>query len=523
MKRKPMISNLQVKENSLRTLCCLLAIKAGVLLIVILFANIGLGPDEAQYWTWSQKLAFGYYSKPPGIAWQIWLGTQFFDNTEMGVRFGSLLIGTALPLSIFFIGRSLKFKESLAFWAALVFALSPLGIMATFLAITDVGMVFCWSMAVLSVVDHLSRRDSPNYLMIGFWVALGALFKWVMYEFWLAVFVIAAFNPLWRSRKLFLGMILSLGGLLPSLVWNSQHGWPTFRHVGSTIWSREEVDVGTTELIKGNALEFLGAQAILFSPILFFLLLIGGGYLWRTRKKIAPNILFCGVLTFGLLGIYFILSVFKKMQGNWVDFAYPTAAVLTAWFAWEQRKARGWMVAGTLCSVLLCSFVFFIPTVQQNGWMNIPYKLNAFRHNVGWNELRNRLRSLDYDPTKDFLFADKYQMTSILSFYGPGQKRAYFLNLHRIRNNQFTYWPGLSEEQVGNQGFFVVAENWLLTDERWILLENNYKKELSPYFSEVHSMGIYPLFYVDGLAVKGALIFKCIQYNGQEAASSLLF
>jgi len=27
--------------------------------------------DEAQYWFWSQNLDFGYYSKPPMIAWFI--------------------------------------------------------------------------------------------------------------------------------------------------------------------------------------------------------------------------------------------------------------------------------------------------------------------------------------------------------------------------------------------------------------------------------------------------------------------
>ena len=31
----------------------------------------GLNPDEAQYWFWSRDFAFGYYSKPPMIAWVI--------------------------------------------------------------------------------------------------------------------------------------------------------------------------------------------------------------------------------------------------------------------------------------------------------------------------------------------------------------------------------------------------------------------------------------------------------------------
>ena len=30
-----------------------------------------LYPDEAQYWLWSRTLDFGYFSKPPMVAWTI--------------------------------------------------------------------------------------------------------------------------------------------------------------------------------------------------------------------------------------------------------------------------------------------------------------------------------------------------------------------------------------------------------------------------------------------------------------------
>ncbi len=46
-------------------LCCVLLLKAAAIIGVILYAGIGLGPDEAQYWTWSRNLAWGYYSQTP--------------------------------------------------------------------------------------------------------------------------------------------------------------------------------------------------------------------------------------------------------------------------------------------------------------------------------------------------------------------------------------------------------------------------------------------------------------------------
>ncbi|MDD3837175.1 MAG: 4-amino-4-deoxy-L-arabinose transferase, partial [Phenylobacterium sp.] len=41
-------------------------------LMVLFDSPLELYPDEAQYWLWSRTLDFGYFSKPPVVAWTIW-------------------------------------------------------------------------------------------------------------------------------------------------------------------------------------------------------------------------------------------------------------------------------------------------------------------------------------------------------------------------------------------------------------------------------------------------------------------
>src|SRR5262245_37489018 len=94
--------------NGFTLLFSLLCVKAVVIAAGIYSGIIGLGPDEAQYWTWSQDLAWGYYSKPPGIAWEIWAGTQLLGNTELGVRLFSLIISFLLSLSVYFLAKTCK-------------------------------------------------------------------------------------------------------------------------------------------------------------------------------------------------------------------------------------------------------------------------------------------------------------------------------------------------------------------------------------------------------------------------------
>src|SRR5262249_28472159 len=60
--------------------------------------KVGLAPDEAYYWLWSQTPAFGYADHPPMIAWWIWLSTGILGNTPLGIRM--LPVVSALLASI---------------------------------------------------------------------------------------------------------------------------------------------------------------------------------------------------------------------------------------------------------------------------------------------------------------------------------------------------------------------------------------------------------------------------------------
>ncbi|MBN2751445.1 MAG: glycosyltransferase family 39 protein, partial [Rhodospirillaceae bacterium] len=66
---------------------------------------LSLSFDEAQYWSWSLSPAFGYFSKPPVVAWAIWLTTSVFGHEEWAVRMGSPLAHAGTALALFALGR----------------------------------------------------------------------------------------------------------------------------------------------------------------------------------------------------------------------------------------------------------------------------------------------------------------------------------------------------------------------------------------------------------------------------------
>ena len=69
----------------------------------VLAHDYSLFVDEAQYWLWSRTPDFGYYSKPPLIAWLIAITTKLLGDTEFAVKLPALL---AYPLAALFIYKA---------------------------------------------------------------------------------------------------------------------------------------------------------------------------------------------------------------------------------------------------------------------------------------------------------------------------------------------------------------------------------------------------------------------------------
>ena len=510
--------------GTLTLLLFLVLAKAAIILLTMTYSDIGLGPDEAQYWTWSKDISWGYYSKPPGIAWQIWLGTQYLGDTELGVRFMSIVISSFYPFLLYFLAWICGLSPLACFWSGVMIALTPLGIASSFFAITDVGMIFFWILTCMFISAALNNFQTPSYALIGLFIGLGALFKWPIYILWVFILCLFPFARQFITRNFFIGALISLIGLIPSLLWNLNHDWATFRHVFSTIYVPTTTSATSIKIINGNFWDFFGAQIALMSPILFILLLMSFWMFCKEWRQLQPALIFCGSLCFSLLGIFIVLSIFKKMQGNWCDFAYPTGIVFLSWFCCERvQKAYPWLKAGVLLSIILCVFVFCFPALQKAIPFKTSFKINPFKHNLGWDILRQDLSDVGFDANSEFLFADKYQMSSILSFYNFDKKRAYFFNLQGIRKNQFSFWPSLKDEQLGKTGYFVVTENEPHLDKLDPEHIEQYRLQLSNYFQNVEYLGTKPLFIIHDTPVKEAALFKCIEYNGKIPIESDLY
>ena len=63
----------------------------------IYFTDFDLYGDEAQYWLWSQALDFGYYSKPPLLAWFLNGYSSIFGSSFVSLKIFPIIVYFLFP------------------------------------------------------------------------------------------------------------------------------------------------------------------------------------------------------------------------------------------------------------------------------------------------------------------------------------------------------------------------------------------------------------------------------------------
>ena len=127
-----------------------IAIIAGLLamrLLLVVFSPLELYADEAQYWRWGQSLEWGYYSKPPMIAWMIHISTALFGDSEWAIRLFAPVFHAISATFLFLLSRRM-FGDLAGLFTVLAYLLMP-GIVLSSGVISTDGVLFpFWTIAL---------------------------------------------------------------------------------------------------------------------------------------------------------------------------------------------------------------------------------------------------------------------------------------------------------------------------------------------------------------------------------------
>jgi 4-amino-4-deoxy-L-arabinose transferase-like glycosyltransferase len=222
-------------------LTLLLVVALTAVRIAVLFTTpLELYPDEAQYWLWSRELAWGYYSKPPMVAWLIAGSTAIGGDAEAWIRLPSALAHGLAALALYGVGARLSGPWT-GFWGAALYSLMPAIQLSSGLMTTDAPLLLFLSLALLACAylfqAEAARSPAPAAAALGLALGLAFLSKYAALYFVIGLVIHAAASREARRRWTPAALAALVAAfavtVAPNLLWNAGHGFATVTHTAS--------------------------------------------------------------------------------------------------------------------------------------------------------------------------------------------------------------------------------------------------------------------------------------------------
>ena len=406
----------------------ILILLALALVVLHLLTNgqYGFHRDELGTIDSAYHLAWGYVGDPPLTPFVARLALDLVGPSLVGLRlFSGLAIASAMVLTGL-IARELGGGRSAQLLAALAVATAPITLVQGALFQYVSFDYLWWVLTAYLIVRLLNSEDPRWWLGIGFVVGLGLETKYTMAFLVVGIGVGVLLTGAWRyvnSPWFWGGLALSLGVILPNLLWQVQHGFISLEFLAS-IHARD-VQVGRTA-------GFLPEQLIVNAFTVTIPLWIGGLFFYL-RSSAGKR--------FRLLGWMYVipLGLFLVAQGRsyYLAPAYPMlfAAGSVSWERWLARfSGRGRQsVQGITGTAVLAGGIFSalltLPIAPINSplWNAATTLHDDFVEEVGWPDLVAAVARVDAALPADeragvAILAGNYGEAGAIDLYGPADE-----------------------------------------------------------------------------------------------------
>lgn len=373
--------------------------------------TLPLTGDEAYYWEWSRRLAFGYIDHPPAVAWM----AAAFSCLGAGagwVRLGFVLCGMVAAFALAGCATLLAGGDRRAgAIAALALTLAPLASVAFGTVSPDGPYLLFWCLTLFLAARAFLQGKRQDWVLLG--LALGGVLLSRIFGFALLFGLIAyALAPqqrrVWRE-----GFLASLGiaalVYMPFLVWNANHQWVTFAF---SFIHRHERETGGVRTL----LALYAAQAAAYSPGIFVAALL---------LALRPCNALLAWSSLPLLGGLTLLSLFRSVEIYWIwgAFASLCAMLGVAYVRLAPRAQRSWAFASGAPAMLLLLLLFSVTLAPAASYEIVHRQMGLKLHDGGpfeifaFTPLAHDVKRIA-DARHALVMTDGYGLSSALDFTG---------------------------------------------------------------------------------------------------------
>lgn len=313
------------------------------------FDSTELWVDEAQYWLWGQHPDWGYFSKPPMIAFVLRAVTDLAgSDTVFWIRMPGAILH-AITAMLVGLSAARLYDARIGAWAAITYVTLPYVTLGSWLFSTDTVMLPFFALALYAWLRLTDEASLKWAVICGIAMGGGFLSKYALIylpiSLTLAVLVIPAARIAWRDA-----LIVAISAALvaaPNIWWNISNGGTTVRHI-----AEDNARIGTAGIDPAQALEFLASQLAVFGPILFASL--AAALILLARRKAPAHSGFLLILSATVLSLMTVQAARAGANANWAVTAYIGGTILAV----AVLAAKPWLLKASLALHLAIAVLF---------------------------------------------------------------------------------------------------------------------------------------------------------------------
>ena len=395
-----------------RKLPPLLLIIAGVLLGLNLLqaAQTELRFDEAYDWYYAQNPAWGYFDHPPMVAWMIALGSLLF-KAELGTRLVACLMGIgtlALLWSMIDHPKKKEFIPQISVWLLSIVLLHAYG----FLSLPDTPLIF---FTALFLWVYRKFLGSPGVLTaLGLGLTMAALMYSKYHGALVILFVLLSNLRLLRNGWAWLALGVSLLAYAPHLNWLYQQDFVSVKY---HLFERPNQPYSFTKFTLGYLLNLLALFGLTF-PLVYW-------GLWRYKPTDQWGKAL-RTLTWGILIFFFVSSLQRRVQTQWLIAVCIPAAIIIGSQILENARFRKWIVRAAVANISILLYLRL--------WLVVPGALPVYFETHGNKAWVSQVDSVANGAK--VIFENSYRQAAMYQFYSGNP--SYSLNNAFYRKNQYS-------------------------------------------------------------------------------------
>ena len=468
---------------------------------LVLSLSMGLMPQDAYYYFYSEHLALSYFDHPPMVAYMLKFFSLFLGKSVWAVKLTDFIVTFSSFTAFYYLSSNFLSKErniKTVFFYATTFLLTIISINTT----PDVPLIFFWTLSLISIYKAVFEKKIIFWILSGILMGLAFDSKYtaLFLPFGLILFLLISkdHRRFLFSKELFLTIIFFVITVSPVFIWNIQNNWASFRFQSSErAGSISDFNLEPI-LFLGN----LGTQMLILLPVLFIgVVVILSKYVKKIFKKgMLRNNKDLFLLSFSLpiILFFFGISLFYWVKLNWIMPGYIAVIILVARYMSLKWLRIQIIISLILHLIFLTEVIFYpVPVKSDDTW-------------YGWEELSAEVKTIQQSVPDSFIFAnDGYKTSAALGFFLD--EDIYAGNVLGEFALQYSMvYPDLSSLE-GKNAIFIDSDKRIKDLNR----SKKIPADLKVYFENIEQLDPIIIRNKKGKAMRKFYVYRCENYRNK--------